>query len=464
MNESAPINTVDTSEPVTSRDGPVAENATAEEVTQINKERFIPVSRFAVIDRVHRQENWPEEEFGDIKYLLNYLAAWRHQSYTEQLFKLKEAYLPFSPDRDTVQVLNYSRQQMDEKRQRLVASLKSMVIQANYTEITEADINAYFEAQSPYGLKLKVDLDEFDELLLFSRGSSTRVFRKRDWRWLYLRKSETVEPIFQRLFLLIKLKPQSARIEEIMRAESCTQEKAQSILKKKRRNLPENATSDHVYLKLFKNINQSDLEMLFPNTEVEFRLFDKVRLGVTAGGGTLASVMGTATKVLAATNPIALAGALAGLIGVIFRQVMKFFNQRNVYMMVLAQNLYFHNLANNRGVLTLLSDRAEEEDIKEDLLLYTYLCQYDVPKGQLFMAKRAIESYIKSEFDVYVDYDIDDALSRLDRDGLIVQDAEEVLSVIRPREAIAILENKWINCIRERSDSGDLQVVKPETA
>jgi hypothetical protein len=81
--------------------------------------------------------------------------------------------------------------------------------------------------------------------------------------------------------------------------------------------------------------------MLFPNTRIAFRPFDKLRLFVTAAG-----VMETATKLLAATNPLTLAVAIAGLSAVIF-QVMGFFNTRNRYMMVLAQNLYFCSLANN---------------------------------------------------------------------------------------------------------------------
>ena len=335
-----------------------------------HKERFIPVSRFAILDRIGREDVWQPGEYQDAELLINYLAACRHLQYRDRLTRLKEAYLPFSPDRDTIQVLDFNLIQLEQKKKQLVEILRETVAQANYTEITPEEIIAYFKSKSPYALNLKVDLSEFDELLLYSRGSSIRTYYKRDWRWLFLRKRRTDEPIFQRLFLLLKLKPTSERLREITISDSCDEEKAQKILDKKRRNLPEHATSDHVYLKLFKNINKSDLEMLFPNTEVEFKMFDKIRLGVTAGGGTVASVAGTATKVLAATNPIALAGAIFGLLAVIFRQVMGFFNQRAKYMMVLAQNLYFHNLANNRGVLTLLSDRAEEEDVKDDRLLY----------------------------------------------------------------------------------------------
>jgi len=86
--------------------------------------------------------------------------------------------------------------------------------------------------------------------------------------------------------------------------------------------------------------------MLFPNTQVAFMPFDKLKLMVTAGGGTVAGVAGTATKLLAATNPFTLAFGVFGLSAVIFRQAMKFFHTRNHYMMVLAQNLYFCSLAN----------------------------------------------------------------------------------------------------------------------
>ena len=57
------------------------------------------------------------------------------------------------------------------------------------------------------------------------------------------------------------------------------------------------------------------------------------------------------------------------------RQATNFINQRNRYMVVMARNLYFHAMADNRGVMTLLADRAAEEDIKEEMLLYSVLAK-----------------------------------------------------------------------------------------
>lgn len=422
-------------------------------VSTDDKEKFIPVTRFAMMDRLLQPKNWKGDDYDDARRFLGYLGMWRHQEYCARLLRLKEAYFPFSPDRDTVRILEYTPIELSTMQARLVKVVSELLIQANYQLITEEDIDAFFSAQSPYELNLKVDLSEFEEVLVFCRGSDVKKQEYRSWKTLYLKKECHEIPIFQRLFLLLKLKSEEVRLKEIMEAHGVEEKKAKRILKRERKNMPSDASSEHVYLKLFKNINQSDLEMLFPNTKVEFKLLDKVKLGVTAGGGTAAGVVGSATKILAAfasANIFALVGAFVGLIGLIARQVMKFFAQRTQYMMVLAQNLYFHNLANNRGVLTLLCDRAEEEDVKEEMLLYSYLMQYEVPSNSLSQAKQAIEAYLSQEFNVSVDYDIEDALGRLTRDGLVLEEDGKLKS-LAPAAGCAHLEALWKGCLETQA-------------
>ena len=55
-------------------------------------------------------------------------------------------------------------------------------------------------------------------------------------------------------------------------------------MSKQRQGLPDDPKGQYVYMRLFKDIPQEDLEMMFPNTQVQLRLFDKIKLGVTAGG------------------------------------------------------------------------------------------------------------------------------------------------------------------------------------
>ena len=98
-----------------------------------------------------------------------------------------------------------------------------------------------------------------------------------------------------------------------MTATQVDRARAAREVEKARAHFPPGVSSDYIYVKIFKRIPQIDIEMLFLNTKVAFRPFDKLKVMVTAGGGTLAGVAGTATKLLAATNPFRLAFGVFGL-------------------------------------------------------------------------------------------------------------------------------------------------------
>lgn len=420
-----------------------AEETAAQQMSSRQRERFIPISRFALLERLEQAEECAVARDPHWPVFVQHLSAWRHLEYRDRLMRLKERYLPFSPDRDTVRVLTYTDEELVEARRDLVDEIATLLERANYHRIDKAELEHLLDQRSPYGLHLNVDLSEFDDILLFSRGSGTVAKEYRDIKKLYLVKERYEVPVFQRLFLLAKLKPEAARIEEVMAEEGLDAAKAHKAVTQRRRHIPKEASSDFIYLKLFKNIPHSDLEMLFPNTKVAFKPLDKIRLGITAGGGTAAGVFGSVTKLLAAASPIAMGLALAGLAGVIFRQVMSFFNTRNHYMMVLAQNLYFHNLANNRGVLTLLADRAEEEDIKEDLLLYGFLAGNAGPRPTADTLKARAERFVHGSCGVGVDFDVEDALDCLGRDGIVTRRPDGTLHALPPREALTVLRRHW---------------------
>lgn len=66
--------------------------------------------------------------------------------------------------------------------------------------------------------------------------------------------------------------------------------------------------------------------MLFPNKQVQFKLFDKIRLAITGGGGSIFgifSVMGKLGTVF--SNIFALIGVFITFIGIIIRQVIAIF-------------------------------------------------------------------------------------------------------------------------------------------
>ncbi len=407
------------------------------------KEKFIPVSRQEILARMTRPGLWPAREAEAAPRFFRYLSAWRHITYKERLEAIENAYQPFSPESDVIERTDFTLSERQTMKVRLLELVRRLLIQANYTEVPRSRLRDLLTKESVYQLDLDVDFDDYEECVVFWRGATTKKRKRRSLNKAYLGHVEIEYPIYQRLFVLLKLKADEERIRELMAKNGLDAKEARALMKKQRGMLPAELTSDQIHIKLFKSIPRDDIEMLFPTTRVKFRLKDKLTLGFTAGGGTVATIAGVATKILVATNPVTLAMAALTMGGFAFRQATAVLNQRRAYLMVLAQNLYFHTLADNRGAIALLASRAEEEDLKEEMLVYTLLCRESVHESELGDVRQAIEQFLADEFRVEVEFDVEDALSRLIADGLVRRDAAGRLRAMTPTEGITHIDAAW---------------------
>lgn len=416
------------------------------------REKFLPLTRAALLDRLTRAENWPEGDWAEARRFMRYLDFWRQHSYTARLLEIEQAYEPFAPDSDLKTTRSYTPDERKLLQHRVVSQMASLLEQGNFTRVNPADVHLILTKDSHYGLDLQVDLDAFEEALIYFRGATTVTERRRDIKRAYMGWKEVQVPVFQRLFLMFKLKPFDERVAEVMAKNDWPKRKAEKAVRKARSLLPKTVTSDHIYMKLFKNMPRTDVEMIFPNTEVRFRRWDKIRFGVSASGGVGMGVFGTLSKIAVMSNPVTLLPAIAGLGGILIRQATNFIAQRNRYMVVMAQNLYFHSMADNRGVMTLLAGRAAEEDFKEEILLYCALAQGPVPASDIDRIDSTIEKYLKDTFDLDVDFDVRDALERLKADGLVTQAADGRLVTMPPTEAARHVDLLWDRCLDELPD------------
>lgn len=411
--------------------------------TERPRETFIPVTTYALIERLAAPRAWPGGQARAARRLFRYLEYWRRQQHSAALYSLLQSYETFSPDSDLLITRSFAPGEREELQKRIVTDVETILRQANYQRIDPAEVELILTKETHYGLDLEVDFTAFEECLVYYRGASNRRDQRRSLR-KFMRKEEFDVPIFQRLFLLFKLKPFDVRVREVMGEQRIARKDAERIVRNLRAMLPADVNEENIYIKLFKNIPRADIEMVFPNTRVKFRLMDKLRLGVTAGGGIGMGLMGAAGKIaVAASNPVAAAGAVFGLGGLAFRQGMKFLNQKQRYMVVMAQNLYFHSMADNRGVLIKLADRAAEEDVKEEMLLYSVLAKERANHADLPAIDAAIEQYLSASFGVSVDFDLEDALGRLIADGLVTEDPDGTLHTLGPKEAALHLDAKW---------------------
>jgi hypothetical protein len=177
-------------------------------------ERFIPVSRYGLRARLVAMLAEGGGETKTWGRALDCLAAMRHQDHRRRLLDLLENYLPFSPDSDTAHLVELDQSQRDQARQNFVEGIEKALVQANFVRLSRDDMQRLLIERSPYGLHLNVDLSEFDEALLYYRGTGVIAREERNtWR-LYLTKDRIEIPIFLRLFLLLKLKPDEDRPEQ----------------------------------------------------------------------------------------------------------------------------------------------------------------------------------------------------------------------------------------------------------
>ncbi len=425
---------------------------TADEICFDQPGCFIPITRYALMDRLTRRYAWPGNQADEARRFFRYLDFWRQQSYAARMLEIEQNYEPFSPDSDLLITRQFRDDELVKMRGNLVGLIRTLLEQANFIRIDPAQVDVILSADSAYGLDLTVDLEAFEECLMYFRGASLATHTKRDPKKLLLKKIEFKVPIFQRLFILFKLKPEAVRLAEIKAKENCDDKTAQKILKKAAASIPPQVSRDYVYMKMFKDIPRSDMEMCFPNTKIKFRKGDKLKLGVTAGGGFGMGLITTVGKLAAATTPVGMAAATLGLGGVAARQVTSFMGTRQKYMVKMAQNLYFHSMADNRGVITLMADRAVEEDIKEEMLLYGVLAKEHVHFDELPDVKLAIEQYLYNGFGIEVHFDVHDALERLMADGIVSKGAGGMLTTLLPHDAALHIDKMWDSYLDELPD------------
>ena len=407
------------------------------------RETFLPVTRAALVDRLTRPQAWPEGQAREARHFFKYLTYWRQQQHNAAAVDLDQTYELFNPDSDLLMTRQFTQRERRDMQARVVTGMRRLLKQANYQRLDPNEIELILTKESHYGLDFQLDLEAFEELEIYFRGASTRKDQRRIFR-KFFRKEEFDLPIFQRLFILFKLKPVEQRIEEVMRSRKVDRQKATKIVKKLRALVPEGVTHENIYLKLFKNMPRADSEMIFPNTRVKFRLMDKIKLGAMSGGAVGFGIITSAGKIaLLATNPIAAFAAIAGLGAAAFRQLMSFFNTRQRYMVVMAQNLYFHALADNRGVIMTLADRAADEDVKEEMLLYSVVAKERVTRDDLKAVDHAIERYLLKSFGITVDFDLEDALERLIADGVVQERRDGQFEALLPREAAMHIDGLW---------------------
>ena len=158
--------------------------------------------------------------------------------------------------------------------------------------------------------------------------------------------------------------------------------------------------------------------------------FGPVLLGASASGSTSLSLLG---------------GVLAALGTYVMKTYMSYQKTREKYQSQVSKDLYFKGQANNAAVLNMIVDLGEEQEVKEALLAYAFLLiESDNNYNEKGLDDR-IEQWLLDTFGYDVDFEVEDALGKLEDMQLLLKNEDETLSVTPLKETLSILDDYWDN-------------------
>jgi len=406
-----------------------------------NRNRFIPFRKADVIEMCINDSRLSKHDQNLFRQLCHILGSLIHFEFHQQVEMLKDCYSPFNPDADTRSNCDYSEQEKKTLQKKLVEGLAAILNAANFQKITDSDLEEALEEESLFKIRLRVDFNDFEEVIFYQRGESTK--EEVLVKYFGLKKEPITFTNYERVAIYIKFKEESY------------------FKAKKQKNLY--FTPGSTIIKLFQNVPKADLEMLFPNSEVRMKTVDKLIIGIPAavsGIVVIATKLGASILLVASVisfwlgltkkevkieqqHLIALALSLATLGGFLFKQINKFKNRKIKFMKALSDNLYFKNLDNNIGVFHHLVDTAEEEEFKEAILAYYFL----LLENRVFTITElddTVERWFENKHNCSVNFEIEDALQKLERWGLVSRER----TIIRRKDlndAMQQLDKIWDN-------------------
>jgi hypothetical protein len=349
------------------------------------------------------------------------LSATFHYEYHERVEQLKGEYEPFDPDAGEKTEPAANAAERDRTVAQLFTKLTELLQRANYHKLSQSQIEQAVAAASDWGVRLNVDFSVFERLEVYARGDV--IGRRTRHRWQNLYRPEEVDvPIYQRLLVVFQLRSNAGK-----------------------KRLDKHLDASSVYIKLFKNIPKEDVDMMLPGVKARMSLIDsgKILLPTLSGLAMAIYKLVLALLVSAVLGVAGLVILIGGLVIYLLRSVFGYLNTQNRYQLSLTRSLYFQNLDNSSGVLLRLTDEAEQQDFYETVLSYFLLWREAGPAGLTTEElDRRAESFLSSICGYGIDFDVDDAVEKLQRLGMATS-ASGSWRAVPIADALVALDRAW---------------------
>ena len=203
-------------------------------------------------------------------------------------------------------------------------------------------------------------------------------------------------------------------------------------------------------LKSFHDIPMADMEMIFPEINIQVRFRDmliNVSLAVVALGTFLWTLI---SGVEWTKEIITLISVLGGKVAQSATALMA---AQTRYAGAMAKEIQQKSDNSQVGMLMHLMESMEDQECKEMILSYCVLSA----NGKSMTLKEIdtkCETLLHKRFGLSVDFDVEGAIVKLLREGLVEQRAGVLYTATPLRKALQLLDTKWDNLFSYTDDGG----------
>jgi hypothetical protein len=389
------------------------------------REAFVPMQTTDLVEFLAQHPALSSSDQASFRQLASLVLSLLHHLYRQRHEQLAYAYAPLDPDRDT----RLSHVPIPSQRDRMVEEvftrMQDALKRANYRRLSPADIQQALRAASQWGIRMRVNFGTLQRLEVYARGSVIGGRVRRNWRKLF--KFELFDvPLYQRLVVVFR-----------------TFEGHKS---------PEQFDSRKVYLRMFKNVPQQDVDMMLPASGIQMSWLDHSRIvlpSMYAVGITLWRVL---RNVLLLTfvglfKTVALFFVVLFAIGFGVKSLFTYsVNTRRRYLLNMAQSLYYQNLDNNAGVMFRLLEDGKQQEACEAVLAYFVAAIVLAGRGEVTLTEISsnCEAILLEATGISVAFDIDAASRDLVHLGIMKMN-QEFWTALTLQDAVKQLDATWDN-------------------
>lgn len=368
------------------------------------RENFVPLHTTDLVDFLVQHPALREGQSETFRQVTSIILALLHHLYRQRHERLSYIYTSLDPDRDRLLLSVPTPHERERLVDELVDKTKDALHRANYVKLTEQDMREAMQAASQWGVRMRVDFRRLKRLEVYARGSVIGERHFRNWRKLFREDSVKV-PLYQRLVVIFQVEEESRSAQFDPR---------------------------RVYLRMFKNVPQQDVDMMLPATGIQMSWLDHSKIVVPslyAAGITLWRFLRNVFLLAFFGVFKTLAMVLLVLFAIGFGLKSMFTYRTNTkrrYMLSMAQSLYYQNLDNNAGVLSRLLEEGEQQEASEAILAYFVLVKLMDSRNSSSLREidDKCEIILREATGIDVDFDVHGTIENLMHLGIVTVDRD----------------------------------------